>query len=83
MTSQRDRFRQRNAELEEELKEMVQRPSQFYEGQVEGVNVKLERKGRVVSRGKVVRADFIAGNEHWSRGPLRLNAVELQAESFT
>ncbi|TBU48279.1 ATP dependent DNA ligase [Dichomitus squalens] len=62
---------------EEELREMVQRPSLFYEGRVEGVYVKVEKKGRVVSRGKVVRSDFIAGNEHWSRGLLRLNALEL------
>ncbi|KAM5539342.1 hypothetical protein V8D89_006976 [Ganoderma adspersum] len=65
---------------EEELREMVQRPSMFYEGRVEGVYVKVERAGRVVSRGKVVRADFIAGNEHWSKGPLQLNALELSTE---
>ena len=65
---------------EEELREMVQRPSMFYEGRVEGVYVKVERGGWVVSRGKVVRADFIAGNEHWSKGPLQLNALELSTE---
>lgn len=40
-----------------------------------GVYFKVEGGGVVHSRGKVVRADFIAGNEHWSRGPLRLNIV--------
>lgn len=40
-----------------------------------GVYVKIEREGRVASRGKVVRADFIAGNTHWGKGPLRLNTV--------
>ncbi len=65
---------------EEELREMVQRPSVFYEGRVEGVYVKVERGGRVVSRGKVVRADFITGNELWSKGPLQLNALELPTE---
>ncbi|KAI0801412.1 hypothetical protein C8Q74DRAFT_1445067 [Fomes fomentarius] len=54
-----------------------QQPSRFYEGPVEEVYVKVEKGGRVVSRGKVVRADFIAGNEHWSKGPLRLNALSL------
>ncbi|KAI0701247.1 ATP dependent DNA ligase [Cerioporus squamosus] len=62
---------------EEELRRAVQQPSKFYDGPVEGVYVKVEKQGRVVSRGKVVRADFISGKEHWSRGPLRLNAVQL------
>ncbi|KAI0352276.1 ATP dependent DNA ligase [Trametes cingulata] len=61
---------------QDELRQMVQRPSQFYHGPVEGVYVKVERNGEVVSRGKVVRADFIAGNEHWSKGPLKTNKLQ-------
>ncbi|KAJ7045075.1 ATP dependent DNA ligase [Mycena alexandri] len=60
---------------EAELRGMVQMPSRFWDGRIEGVYVKFERGGRVVSRGKVVRADFIAGNEHWTRGNLRLNEL--------
>ena len=60
----------------EELTRAVQRPSMFYEGRVEGVYVKVEKAGRVLSRGKVVRPDFITGNEHWTKGPLRLNTLE-------
>ncbi|PVF97953.1 hypothetical protein CPB86DRAFT_706003 [Serendipita vermifera] len=60
---------------DEELRLMVQRPSQFYSGRVEGIYVKVERGGRVVHRGKVVRGDFIAGNEHWTKGPLTLNGI--------
>ncbi|GLE08248.1 hypothetical protein PINS_up019299 [Pythium insidiosum] len=41
----------------------------------EGLLVKWERDGVVLERAKVVRPDFIAGNEHWSRGPLQLNTV--------
>ena len=52
----------------------------FYEGRVEGVYVKVEKQGRVVSRGKVVRADFIAGNEHWSKGPLQLNTLQHEQQ---
>ncbi|KAI0095010.1 ATP dependent DNA ligase [Irpex rosettiformis] len=62
---------------EEELKTMVQRQSQFTEGRLEGVYVKLEREGKVVGRGKVVRGDFIAGNEHWTKGILRSNQLEF------
>ena len=63
---------------EEELKAMVQRQSQFTEGRVEGVYVKVEKEGKVVGRGKVVRSDFIAGNEHWTKGILRSNQLEFE-----
>jgi atypical dual specificity phosphatase len=56
---------------------MVQLPSNFWGGRVEGIYVKIERNSCVVSRGKVVRSDFIAGNEHWSRGNLRINGLEV------
>ncbi len=64
---------------DEELKGMVQQPSRFYDGRVEGVYVKVEKDGVVVGRGKVVRADFIAGNEHWTRGDLELNGFDNDA----
>ncbi|KAI0683418.1 hypothetical protein BC835DRAFT_1470554 [Cytidiella melzeri] len=66
---------------EEELKAMVQRKSQFTDGRLEGVYVKLEREGKVVGRGKVVRSDFIVGNEHWTKGILRTNQLELGEQS--
>ncbi|KAG6820659.1 hypothetical protein H0H93_013510 [Arthromyces matolae] len=59
----------------DELKNMVQLPSRFWDGRVEGVYVKVEQKDCVVARGKVVRSDFIAGNEHWTRGNLRVNEL--------
>ena len=59
-----------------ELRTMVKGESNFWDGCVEGVYVKVERDGHVISRGKVVRSDFIAGNEHWSRGKLRINGME-------
>jgi atypical dual specificity phosphatase len=58
---------------ETDLKSMVQLRSKFWDGRIEGVYVKFEKDGHVVSRGKVVRADFIAGNEHWTKGNLRVN----------
>ncbi|KAG6870841.1 hypothetical protein C0992_012286, partial [Termitomyces sp. T32_za158] len=63
-----------------ELKEMVQLPSQFWDGRVEGVYVKVERDNRVFARGKVVRGDFIASNEHWSKRNLRVNGVEASID---
>lgn len=58
------------------LVDMIQRRSSFYDGRVEGVYVKVEKDGRVRSRGKVVRSDFIAGNEHWTRGGVRPNVLK-------
>ncbi|KIP03202.1 hypothetical protein PHLGIDRAFT_252469 [Phlebiopsis gigantea 11061_1 CR5-6] len=60
---------------EDTLKGMVQRQSHYTEGRLEGVYVKIERGGQAVGRGKVVRGDFIAGNEHWTKGPLHTNQV--------
>ncbi|KAJ8079568.1 hypothetical protein PM082_011155 [Marasmius tenuissimus] len=59
----------------DDLKAMVERQSNFWDGRVEGIYVKWEKAGRVINRGKVVRADFIAGNEHWTRGNLRANGL--------
>lgn len=60
---------------DDELRAMVQRPSSFYDGRVEGIYLKIEKAGWVVERGKVVRGDFISGNEHWTRGNLALNGI--------
>jgi atypical dual specificity phosphatase len=54
---------------------MLDRDSPFCNGRGEGVYLKWERDGRVVDRSKVVRGDFIAGNEHWTRGELRFNGI--------
>ena len=56
---------------------MIQRKSAFYDGRVEGVYVKVEAKSSVRLRGKVVRSDFVAGNDHWTRGNLRVNTLCL------
>ncbi|KAG8834761.1 hypothetical protein FRC17_007267 [Serendipita sp. 399] len=72
-----------NMPTHEELISMVQRPSLFYDGRVEGVYVKVERAGKVLERGKVVRGDFIAGNEHWTKGILTFNGiVECRMDTF-
>jgi len=61
---------------EQRLREMVHLPSLFYEGPVEGIYVKEEKDGRVISRGKIVRGDFTAGiTEHWEKARLRKNGI--------
>ena len=64
---------------EDDLRRMVQQWSRFTDGRLEGVYVKVERDEKVTSRGKVVRSDFIAGNEHWSKGPLQTNELAHQS----
>ncbi|KAK0519511.1 hypothetical protein OC842_007429 [Tilletia horrida] len=65
----------------DDLLVLMTRTSVFYDGPVEGVYVRVEDAGRTktVQRYKVVRHDFISGNEHWTRGPLQLNTVAFGA----
>lgn len=63
---------------DEELRELVQQQSSYYDGRMEGIYLKVERDGRVITRGKVVRGDFIPGNEHWTRGNLRVNGMTAE-----
>lgn len=58
-----------------ELVKLSRRDSPFCDGIGEGIYLKWERGGVVVDRSKVVRGDFIAGNEHWTKGVLRFNRV--------
>lgn len=58
-----------------ELMKTAQHESALYEGKVEGIYIKWEAAGIVKERAKVVRGDFLAGNEHWTKGALQWNAV--------
>ena len=60
----------------EELRSIVQKQSLYWDGRIEGIYLKVERNGCVVIRGKVVRGDFIPGNEHWTKSNLRMNGIE-------
>ncbi|KAJ3573068.1 hypothetical protein NP233_g2671 [Leucocoprinus birnbaumii] len=61
-----------------ELLELIQSTSHFFNGRVEGVVVKVENRGYIQERGKVVRGDFIAGNDHWTKGIIRLNGIRIK-----
>jgi atypical dual specificity phosphatase len=45
------------------------------DGPVEGVVVRVDARDWMVERVKIVRPDFIVGNEHWSRAPLERNVI--------
>jgi atypical dual specificity phosphatase len=53
----------------EELRRMVAGNSQFYDGPMEGAYIRKDSsEGRLLDRAKIVRSDFICGNEHWTKG---------------
>jgi atypical dual specificity phosphatase len=50
---------------------------------MEGVYIRFEDPERKITtaRGKVVRGDFIAGNEHWSKGKIVWNGLKREEEA--
>ncbi|PWN86936.1 hypothetical protein FA10DRAFT_234876 [Acaromyces ingoldii] len=67
-----------------EMLDMVQGQSAYAPGRREGVYVRFEDDARTqtVKRGKVVRSDFIAGSEHWTKAKLVLNGVASDASEM-
>lgn len=65
-----------------EILAMVQKQSVHAQSRREGVYVRFEDEGRTrtVRRGKVVRSDFVAGSEHWTRASLVLNGVNSDTQ---
>ena len=67
-----------------EVLAMIQQTSAFTGNLVEGVYIRFENEERsaTVDRGKVVRGDFISGNERWGKGPSTLNGVVHDREDI-
>lgn len=57
----------------EELKNFTKNKSSFYDGIVEGIYVRTIKDNFTKFRGKIVRKNFIAGNEHWTKNKYILN----------
>ena len=61
---------------EQSLLDIVRtRQSIYYEGVVEGVYLRRQKDGKTIDRAKIVRSDFIAGDEHWNRRGVTPNIV--------
>ncbi len=57
-----------------ELLRLINNPSKFYDGPVEGLYLRLEETGYLKQRAKIIRSEFIqAIEEHWTKGPLIKN----------
>jgi atypical dual specificity phosphatase len=59
----------------EELTNLVNIQSNFYQGKVEGIYCRICDDNYLIKRGKIVRTDFICGNQHWSKGILEKNTL--------
>ncbi|KAJ3187298.1 hypothetical protein HDU85_006586 [Gaertneriomyces sp. JEL0708] len=65
---------------EQTLKNLVlTHPSAYYPGVVEGVYLRKDRNGALLDRAKMVRPDFIAGNDHWNKGGVVRNCLKYEA----
>ena len=59
----------------EKIVEMVQQQSCYYDGKIEGIYFRLDSEDWLENRAKVVRGDFICGNDHWTKGIISWNGV--------
>lgn len=60
---------------QDKLKALVQSNSQFYEGPIEGVYIRSFDANKLKFRAKIVRSDFISGDEHWTKGKIIINSL--------
>jgi atypical dual specificity phosphatase len=63
----------------EEILAYMKKQSLYYDGLIEGVYVRFEDEKRTVTldRGKIVRPDFLSGNEHWTKVETQLNGLRV------
>jgi len=59
----------------DEIKALVNTPSRYADGKVEGVYCRICNDDYLINRGKIVRTDFISGNVHWSKGIIEPNEI--------
>jgi len=78
--STRDNSPERNDNLQitdkKSLLKLMDQKSIYGPEQIEGLYLKINSGQYVKDRCKIVREDFIAGNEHWSKGILTPNKLE-------
>lgn len=55
--------------------DFVATKSLYYDGFIEGIYLRICKDDSTIDRAKVVRADFICGDEHWSKYDITRNVV--------
>ena len=58
-----------------QLLELIEQPSEYTDSRVEGVYLKIFEDKYVKYRSKLVRNDFLAGNQHWSKRTVEPNQL--------
>ncbi len=58
-----------------EILKFVTTKSQFYNGPIEGVYIRICDNMWLTDRAKIVRNDFLSGNEHWTKNIMTINKV--------
>jgi atypical dual specificity phosphatase len=61
-----------------QISDLVGTKSQFYDGPIEGIYVRICNDKWLVNRSKIVRHDFLSGNDHWSKGIMTRNTVSSE-----
>lgn len=59
-----------------QIVDYVKTKSQFYNGPVEDVYLRKCNEKWLEKRSKIVRHDFLSGNEHWSKGIIERNHIK-------
>jgi len=57
------------------VEEKMSQSSKFGSNQMEGLYIKVNKDGWVTHRSKIVRENFIAGNQHWTKGIYKKNRL--------
>ncbi|CAD2220857.1 dual specificity phosphatase [Angomonas deanei] len=65
----------RTFEDKAQLAALVNTVSDYYDGKVEGVYLRICEGDVTLDRAKIVRNDFIAGNDHWTKKQMVTNIV--------
>ncbi len=69
-----------NIKNEAQLLKMLELKSEYAEPdqqvKVEGVYLKINEDKYIKHRAKIVRNDFLSGNDHWSKGIIRINKLK-------
>ena len=59
------------------LLKMIEQKSDYTDGRVEGIYLKIFENDYVKARCKLVRNDFICGNDHWNKGIMQKNTLTI------
>lgn len=62
---------------EADVTRLMTTPSSYYDGPLEGIYLRLDSGDWLQQRAKVVRHDFIAGDEFWDKGQITWNQVSI------